>query len=1547
VKKIKLFFQKKITIARWQFNLFGLACFFAGLSWGAYLLMSGALSKSLAAGGSPILKTSSTDFSQGVLSANVNVDGTGSAGKVVLKKVVGPNTNPNYQSDISATPGLVSYWKMDNDFSDSKGSNNPFEEFTTAKNGSGAGNFNGTSRYINLGNDPSLNIEQDSFTIETWFKLNDNSSDQNIYTSSLVDGQGAFLTVNRFGGNNISLSKAGIVDQIVDYTFDVGSWYHLVVVSNFSAGSPSDVEYFVNGVSIGSFADSTDFLSSDGATHAIAGARFYPESGLHPINGTIDEFALYNTALDADTINSHYNSSDYQADIESTPGLVSYWKMDGDWADAVGPNGGTAMPTAPSFGLAKYGSKSARFNGVNETIIIPGSSSLNLSNQLSLEGWAKFLGSSTGNEMIVDKINGENLQYGLGRYSAANDPSVAHHAYFSMNINGAGWNDYVVSNAVLDDNKWYHIVGTYDGSKANLYIDGQLDNSVDVSGTLNGNSDGDVWIGADDYNHVGGTEFTNAFIDEVGVYNMALNDVDVLNHYAGNYAATGTWDSPIDQNVIDLLWNGGWGDGSDGSAAFSADVAGLGGASNSKITFSMRVADSVVNLDAKSFVDIGIASSSSTNYVVTKAQVEAALGSLVSTDRFVQIKATFLQNVNATTTPELKSFQINYVSDDIPPAANASNVSMKKDASAVSNINSNDWTNNVAPYFAWSGGNDAESGIKGYCLYLGSDIAGNPGATSGGGSKGLLGTSPVSIAGTGCQFIVATEFVDFANVALRGSIWLTSSADPYYLNIKAIDKNNNVYGGAPLQFQFRFDNQVPRNVSYVSLPSNFISNPVGTTMSWPTIGINDIAKDNISGLLGLQYKIGTDPVWHGTQISADPSIGNYLLFSDGVYNFTDQDFATVQNGAHFVYVRAVDVAGNFSTTVSGVVKINKDAPATPNNLSVNPVDNSNKNEYTFSWSAPDLIGSQNAANFSYCYTINTPPSATTCDYTPKATLSIGPNSFASRPGENIFYVVAKDNDNGNINYETFAQISFFYSGSAPEKPRNIDISDISIKATSNWKLALSWDEPSYLGAGINEYKIFRSDKKGDCIINPDYFSEIGSTQGTSYVSTGLSQKEYYYCVSACDSANNCGLQSSTVSKIPTGKFTSPSDMIDEPNVSMVTTSKATIKWSTNRVSDSKISYGKDSRDYYKEEPSNSEQVTSHEIALNNLSPGTQYFYRAKWTDGDGNTGTSSEKSFETEPAPKIKDTVVSDIGISSASIKFTSKGASKVKMYYGTTSDFGSFKEVSVSKSETSYNILLSGLNDDTKYYYQLNTFDVDGQEYEGTTLDFTTLPRPRIFNVQIEQIKDSVQPGVHVVWSSNTEISSIVSYNPTDNPAEKKNDVQVDFVSGEHEATIMNLKPMLAYSLVVRGNDRSGNQAVSDTYSFTTASDTRPPKISEIVVEGTSTNNPADKLSQLAVSWNTDEAATSQVEFGEGVGTSYTQRTQEDANFTSNHLVVISGLTPSKVYHLRIVSKDPAGNIANSQDTVSITPKAIDSAFELVIGSLTEVFGFLKGFRN
>jgi hypothetical protein len=154
---------------------------------------------------------------------------------------------------------------------------------------------------------------------------------------------------------------------------------------------------------------------------------------------------------------------------------------------------------------------------------------------------------------------------------------------------------------------------------------------------------------------------------------------------------------------------------------------------------------------------------------------------------------------------------------------------------------------------------------------------------------------------------------------------------------------------------------------------------------------------------------------------------------------------------------------------------------------------------------------------------------------------------------------------------------------------------------------------------------------------------------------------------------------------------------------------------------------------------------------------------------------------------------------------------------------------------------------------------------------------------------------------------------------------------------------------MVIKARDKIGNEVISDVYRFTTAIDTRPPAISSLKIEAVVPAKTGEQAAgaQIIVSWNTDKPATSQVEFGEGTGGNYSQKTQEETTLKQNHLVVISDLTPSKVYSIRALSRDKAGNIGKSNGNNTLTPKSVDSALDIVITILSDAFGFLNNIQQ
>lgn len=953
--------------------------------------------------------------------------------------------------------------------------------------------------------------------------------------------------------------------------------------------------------------------------------------------------------------------------------------------------------------------------------------------------------------------------------------------------------------------------------------------------------------------------------------------------------------------------------------------------------------------------------SNTTSHVNTPAELDlAAMQALSTTNKKIAIKAIF--SFGGADVPYIPHLSVGLSTDTTAPETNASVLTMKR-AVAGSSMAQSDWTNNSSPYFSWTAAptdNTGGSGIRGYCLSLSLDanddnIPDEDPATS----KGLLGTSPGDTTGSTCQFVTTSTTIDFSTASLKGGTWLTTSSHPYLLAIKSVDNAGNIYGGNSLTFKFYFDNTAPTNVSYLSCASGSFSNVADMTFSWPTSGSVASSDDN-SQVLGWQYQVNsTAGTWLGTTSESVLGVGNYIPTGNSSRTLTeaqdalsDTNTTGITSGNNVIYFRTVDSAGNFSGSSTYRTCNLSFGGAAP---SFNEVDSvtvtpstATTNSFALSW--PDATPTNGQTVDHYYYMVNTTPPSTLSTLQGNASTYIDTDTDTSvsastlsgvNKGSNTVYVVAID-DATNPNYSPSNYITgtFTLNSTDPDNVGNLSASDSSIKSQSQWNVTLTWTAPSYQGAGNLTYQIYRS-------TDGSTFTSVGSTSGLSYVDNTPDSTLYYYKVYSQDGANATSSGTNAVSITPTGKWTSPPDLDSGPTVGSITTKKATISWSTSRSADSKVQYGTSSDDYGDVEPSNSTQSTSHSIQLTGLNPSTTYYYKVKWTDEDGNTGTSEEKTFTTASAPTVKDVSAANIGLTSAIIQFTSNNASKVKIYYGTSTSFGGATEVSTSTDETTYTVQLTGLLDGTKYFYKINTFDSEDDEYEGTILDFTTLPRPLISNVRIQQVANTAQSTILVSWSSNTEVSSIITYYPEADPGLARDEVNVALVEGTHRMIIRGLLPQTNYILIVKGRDKIGNEATSALQRITTATDTRPPQISTLKVDGTSlpsADNSTQDQSQLIVSWNTDEPSTSQVEFGEGTGSNYSSKTQEDSNLTYNHLVIISGLTPSKVYHLRAISRDSAGNIGNSIDTTTITPKATERALDLVITNLQEAFGFLGG---
>jgi hypothetical protein len=746
------------------------------------------------------------------------------------------------------------------------------------------------------------------------------------------------------------------------------------------------------------------------------------------------------------------------------------------------------------------------------------------------------------------------------------------------------------------------------------------------------------------------------------------------------------------------------------------------------------------------------------------------------------------------------------------------------------------------------------------------------------------------------------------------------SGSTYYLRIKAVDDAGNVAATTWQPFIYKLDSTAPTNPTTVTADPPGYSATNSFDFTW------NAGSDADSGIAEYCYKTGAVGAVEACTAST-----------------TITALEAYQSGANTFYVRAKDTAGNFASSyVNASYYYSSTAPSAPQNVEVDPSTNT-VNEFAFSWDPPSTFsGAQE--NLRYYYSINALPTSSNVNQVGLSVTYVAAGAYATQTGENTFYVVAKD-EAGNIDYNVYGTVDFTADTSAPGIPEDVEMADVSVKSTESWKLAISWEAPTSTGSGIANYKLYRSSTADAvCSTSMTGFTLIGTTTEPSYVNSSLEQQDYYYCVKACDSTGNCSAASETVTMYPDGRWEAAPALTASPSASVKTRS-AKISWSTNRTSSSFVKYGKVSGTYG-EEVGSSTQVTAHEVNLKELDPGATYYYKVIWADEDGNTSASEEYSFSTSAAPFVSDVKVSDASISTAFISANITYATEATLQYGPTTAYGGSAIIPVSKSGGLYSVKLEDLEQDTLYHIRIVAEDDEGNVYNGEDKTFQTLPVPKITNIKVQQVAGLPTATVRLLWTSNTEISTIVTYYPTSNPEQGKDKISLSR-SLTHELVIGDLTDETDYTILVKGRDVAGNEAVADTLKLKTAADLRAPEILNLTVESTIVGIGDDTKAQIIVCWDTDEPATTQVEYNLGTSTNYASTTQEDTNVTTNHCATISGAQPAQIYQMRALSKDKAGNSGASFDTVIVTPSATKDVLNLVVNKLSATFGFLKRFTR
>ncbi|MFN8483698.1 MAG: LamG domain-containing protein [Anaerolineae bacterium] len=402
--------------------------------------------------------------------------------------------------------------------------------------------FNGAGQYVQGPYSPNLNTA--TFSAEVWAYANGGSGTYRGVMASRAYPRGWVVYAGADNHWQFWVSSGSGMIAVTGAAISSGRWDHIVATFDGTTA-----RLYVNGVLTGSGVSAG--YSPNSYNYLVFGQAEPGQNFWFP--GALDEAAVYNVALSATQVQTHYNagapppptptatptvtptptpgptstptptvpsSTYYGAVLNDNP--VAYWRLgesSGATAtDARATYNGSYVnsPTLGQPGAIRGDSNTAvSFNGTSQFVSVPYSAALNPS-PFSVEVWAYPTGGAGAYRGVISSRAYPN---GWVLYAASNND-------WQFWINNVG------SMSVLDGgpmalNQWTHLVGVFDGTTARLYVNGTQVASGAIT-TYTPNPSGALNVGQGE---AGGAFFFPGALDEPAVYNVALSATQVQNHY--------------------------------------------------------------------------------------------------------------------------------------------------------------------------------------------------------------------------------------------------------------------------------------------------------------------------------------------------------------------------------------------------------------------------------------------------------------------------------------------------------------------------------------------------------------------------------------------------------------------------------------------------------------------------------------------------------------------------------------------------------------------------------------------------------------------------------------------------------------------------------------------------------------------------------------------------------------------------------------------------------------------------------------------------------
>lgn len=340
-------------------------------------------------------------------------------------------------------------------------------------------------------------------------------------------------------------SSSGISDMDAGdgHALVPGQWTHVVAVHD----GTNDIIY-INGVE----ANRKAVTGTLNHTTAPLSFGWNVIDGGNYLKGGMDDILIYNRALSSSEVTDLYNQ---QKDAPAiTDPLIANYTFTGNASDASifrnDASAGGAQLTKDRFGRAN---NAYSFDGAQSEMTAANSDQQN-SDNTTIAFWIN-----------VNKLpaTGEAFILSNGGWQERWKISLPGHGkpVFTTN-NTSGISDMDSGDNVLTPGTWTHVVMTHDGTNDKIYFNGAVVATKAVSGALNSTTQ-PLGIG---YNPIDGGNYLDGSLDEVRIYNVALDDAQVAALYAEQSNEPPVTDtvspaSPlnlkaaVDHTTVDLSWS--------------------------------------------------------------------------------------------------------------------------------------------------------------------------------------------------------------------------------------------------------------------------------------------------------------------------------------------------------------------------------------------------------------------------------------------------------------------------------------------------------------------------------------------------------------------------------------------------------------------------------------------------------------------------------------------------------------------------------------------------------------------------------------------------------------------------------------------------------------------------------------------------------------------------------------------------------------------------------------------------------------------------------